>query len=160
MIPKVGFFVLFWEKYRHQNLLSRFTELQFLSCASFRCSSRNKLLICINSHDNNYARYSFISFFSRQQYMVLPKKIFFLLIVHGTYNFAILKCLVESFTQQQITLSLGTLKELFNLQEASLPYTCTAMTGTSTHWFLCCGCFHCFLGNRICSIYFSDFRVI
>ena len=52
--------------------------------------------------------------------MVLPKKsllciAFFLLIVHGTYIFAILKCLVESFTQQQITLSLGTLEKLFNL---------------------------------------------
>ena len=77
--------------------------------------------------------------------MVLPKKCllriaFFFLIVRVTYIFAILKCLVESFTQQQITLSLGTLEKLFNLQGTSLPlyYTCTAMTGTRTHWFLCC----------------------
>ena len=82
-------------------------------------------------------------------YMVLPKIFllciaFFQLFVHGNHILAFLKCLVESFTQQQITLNLGTLEELFHLRGTSLSlyYTCT---GTSTHWcrcgwFLCCRC--------------------
>ena len=82
-------------------------------------------------------------------YMVLPKFFllciaFFQLFVHGNHILAFLKCLVESFTQQQITLNLGTLEELFHLRGTSLSlyYTCT---GTSTHWcrcgwFLCCRC--------------------
>ena len=96
----------------------------------------------------------FVCFLEDLRIPIFFLRFYWPLIVHRTYIFAILKCLVESFTQQQITLNLGTLEELFDLWGTSL-YT----QQTSTHWFLCCGCFHCFWRKGLCSIFCTHVSV-